>query len=236
MILGWATGGIIFGMMSDRLGPGEDDGRDAADLLGVHRAVGAGAVVGGLHHLSLPGRPRRRRHVRRGDDAGGRERAGPVPRDGARLAAGAVGDRQHHRLAGQPGDSARARPTCSGSTAAGACCSSSASCRRCSIVPIMFVLKEPESWLRAKAEAARRPAARKNIGSPIELFRHPRWRRNTIIGLMLGVSGMIGLWGIGFFSPELISTALAGEPQAVVDTGAGARAPRSRTWARSSAW
>ena len=29
--------------------------------------------------------------------------------------------------------------------------------------------------------------------------------------------GMIGLWGIGFFSPELISTALRGEPQAVVD-------------------
>jgi len=28
---------------------------------------------------------------------------------------------------------------------------------------------------------------------------------------------MIGLWGIGFFSPELISTALRGETQAVVD-------------------
>ena len=36
-------------------------------------------------------------------------------------------------------------------------------------------------------------------------------------GLFLGVSGMIGLWGIGFFSPELISTALKGEPQDVVD-------------------
>ncbi len=38
-----------------------------------------------------------------------------------------------------------------------------------------------------------------------------------IVGIFLGVSGMIGLWGIGFFSPELISTALVGEPQAVVD-------------------
>jgi len=54
-------------------------------------------------------------------------------------------------------------------------------------------------------------------GSPVELFRHPRWRKNTVIGLLLGVSGMIGLWGIGFFSPELISTALRGETQAVVD-------------------
>jgi MFS family permease len=49
------------------------------------------------------------------------------------------------------------------------------------------------------------------------LFRQPRWRKNTIVGLLLGVSGMIGLWGIGFFSPELISTALRGESQAVVD-------------------
>ena len=85
------------------------------------------------------------------------------------------------------------------------------------IVPIMFVLKEPDSWLRARAEAAAGRGPAKSIGSPVDLFRHPRWRRNTIIGLLLGVSGMIGLWGIGFFSPELISTALRGEPQVVVD-------------------
>ena len=85
------------------------------------------------------------------------------------------------------------------------------------IVPIMFVLREPDSWLRARADAAAGRGTGKSIGSPLELFRHPRWRRNTIIGLLLGVSGMIGLWGIGFFSPELISTALRGESQAVVD-------------------
>ena len=38
-----------------------------------------------------------------------------------------------------------------------------------------------------------------------------------MIGLCLGVSGMIGLWGIGFFSPELISEALEGESQQVID-------------------
>jgi MFS family permease len=85
------------------------------------------------------------------------------------------------------------------------------------IVPIIFVLKEPDAWLRARADAAAGAGPRASIGSPIELFRHPRWRHNTIIGLLLGVSGMIGLWGIGFFSPELISTALKGEPQTVVD-------------------
>jgi MFS family permease len=88
------------------------------------------------------------------------------------------------------------------------------------VVPIMFVLKEPEAWRRAKAEAAH-GGAKKNIGSPVELFRNPRWRRNSIVGLMLGVSGMIGLWGIGFYSPELISTALRGAPQHTIDNVRG---------------
>ncbi len=88
------------------------------------------------------------------------------------------------------------------------------------VVPIMFVLREPESWKKAKADAGA-GIGQKNIGSPAELFRHPRWRHNTIVGLFLGVSGMVGLWGIGFFSPELISTALKGAPQDVVDTVRG---------------
>jgi MFS family permease len=88
------------------------------------------------------------------------------------------------------------------------------------IVPIVFVLREPEAWKRAKEEAAR-GGVKRNVGSPTELFRSPRWRRNTVVGLLLGVSGMFGLWGIGFFSPELISTALAGAPQTTIDTVRG---------------
>jgi MFS family permease len=87
------------------------------------------------------------------------------------------------------------------------------------IVPIVFVLKEPDAWKRAKEDAAR--GVHKAVGSPVELFRSPRWRRNSIVGLLLGVSGMFGLWGIGFFSPELISTALAGAPQQTIDTVRG---------------
>lgn len=83
-------------------------------------------------------------------------------------------------------------------------------------VPILFVLREPEAWKQAKAEAAAGKGHK--AGSPIELFQHPRWRKNALVGLFLGLSGMFGLWGIGFFSPELISTALAGAPQSQVDT------------------
>jgi MFS family permease len=74
-------------------------------------------------------------------------------------------------------------------------------------VPIMIYLREPEAWKKAKAEA-KSGQPNKAVGSIKDLFRHPTWRRNTLVGLGLGVAGMVGLWGIGFFSPELISTAL----------------------------
>jgi hypothetical protein len=81
---------------------------------------------------------------------------------------------------------------------------------------MIFVLREPEAWVQARSGHARR-----SVGSPTELFRDVRWRRNTVAGLLLGVSGMIGLWAIGFYSPELISTALRGESQTTVDTVRG---------------
>jgi len=43
------------------------------------------------------------------------------------------------------------------------------------------------------------------------------WRKHAFVGISLGRAGMAGLWGIGYFSPELISAALKGEPQKVVD-------------------
>src|SRR5205807_7622746 len=83
--------------------------------------------------------------------------------------------------------------------------------------PIALLLREPEPWLEAKRKASESGDRSKHIGSVLDLFRHPRWRRNTLVGIALGLSGMAGLWGIGFFSPELISTALKGLPQAIVD-------------------
>jgi MFS family permease len=79
------------------------------------------------------------------------------------------------------------------------------------VVPIVLFLREPEKWRAAKAQAAREVNT-KHIGSPLDLFRHRRWRKNTLVGLGLGISGMVGLWGIGFFSPELVTSALQNSP------------------------
>lgn len=89
------------------------------------------------------------------------------------------------------------------------------------VVPIVWVLREPEVWKAAKQKARESGDPSRHIGSIPDLLRHPRWRRHLLVGLGLGLAGMAGLWGIGFFSPELISTALKGEPQPVVDAVRG---------------
>lgn len=61
-------------------------------------------------------------------------------------------------------------------------------------------LKEPETW-KAHHDAS----LGKQLGSFSELFGDPRWRKNAITGLILASSGIIGLWGIGFFSFDLLS-------------------------------
>src|SRR6185437_6485716 len=62
-------------------------------------------------------------------------------------------------------------------------------------------LKEPEAWQHA-AEGA----VGKRLGSYRELFGDPRWRKNAFVGLALAFSGVVGLWGIGFFSADLIQS------------------------------
>jgi MFS family permease len=78
-------------------------------------------------------------------------------------------------------------------------------------VPMVLILKEPEAWKRAKALAKESTKA-KSVGSLRDLFVHPRWRKNLTVGVCLGVAGMVGLWGIAFFSPELITTAFKDRP------------------------
>ena len=62
-------------------------------------------------------------------------------------------------------------------------------------------LREPDQWLKARAE-------KKKMGSFAELLSDPRWRRNSIVGLLLAFAGVVGLWGIGFFSYDLFRPVL----------------------------
>ena len=90
------------------------------------------------------------------------------------------------------------------------------------VVVIRRRLKEPETWQRAKEAAARGEAtdeAHKQLGDMKEMFRDRRWRYNTIVGVLLAVTGVLGLWGVGFFTPELVreNARHAGLPKADQD-------------------
>jgi MFS family permease len=80
------------------------------------------------------------------------------------------------------------------------------------VVLIFMRLREPETWLRARQEAkaggGKPDELHKQLGDLREIFRDPRWRYHTIIGMTLGMAGQIGLWGIGFWTPELIRGSL----------------------------
>lgn len=65
-------------------------------------------------------------------------------------------------------------------------------------------LKEPETWQKASHEGA----VSKQMGSYAELFSNPKWRKHALLGLLLACSGVIGLWAIGFYSPDLIRQVL----------------------------
>ena len=66
---------------------------------------------------------------------------------------------------------------------------------------IQLRLKEPEKWVKARA-AGKLTGAK--FGSYVSLFGEARWRKPALLGMMLCVAGVVGLWGVGFFSPELV--------------------------------
>lgn len=69
------------------------------------------------------------------------------------------------------------------------------------VLVIMRRLKEPERWQALAAEKTIRERLHAYTG---ELFADPRWSRNAVVGLLLASSGIIGLWAIGFFSIDFV--------------------------------
>ena len=61
-------------------------------------------------------------------------------------------------------------------------------------------LEEPERWQEMRRQAAQTGVA---LGGYRSLFADRRWRRHAIVGMLLACAGVIGLWGIGFFAIDL---------------------------------
>ena len=57
-------------------------------------------------------------------------------------------------------------------------------------------LREPERWEKAGGPA-------RKAGSYAELLGEEPWKRRAIAGLVLASAGVIGLWAIGFYAPDL---------------------------------
>jgi len=71
------------------------------------------------------------------------------------------------------------------------------------VVLTMKYLREPEPWLRAKAEG-RLPKG--SILTPYrDLVREPRWRKNLIVGALISSAGVIGLWAIVEYAIDIQS-------------------------------
>jgi len=68
-------------------------------------------------------------------------------------------------------------------------------------VIVQLQLREPEAWKKAMASGQRK-------ASFSELLGNPRWRWNAMFGLMLAIAGVVGLWAIGFYSTDLTQTVL----------------------------
>ena len=82
------------------------------------------------------------------------------------------------------------------------------------VIAVRRKLEEPESWKQAKAQAIKDGPGGVEMGSLKELFGDPRWRRNVIIGVLLAMSGVISVWGVSFWTPELLRDILTGLPEA----------------------
>src|SRR5215211_4003425 len=171
MILGWATGGIIFGVMSDRLGRVKTM---AATLVVYSLFTGLGGLAQGWLDFTLY-------RFLAGLGIGGMFGAATtlvaesVP--GA-FRATALGALQALSATGNILGSLTTLWIAPGSMVAG-----HSGWRvlffvgvlpALLVIPTMFVLREPDAWLEARGRA--RQAERATVGSPAELFRHPRWR------------------------------------------------------------
>jgi MFS family permease len=69
-------------------------------------------------------------------------------------------------------------------------------------------LKEPQKWVNARAEGAKKGI---KFGSYGNLLKHPKWSKHAWFGLLMCSAGIVGLWGIGNFHPRIIRSIVDAE-------------------------
>lgn len=87
---------------------------------------------------------------------------------------------------------------------------------------VLTRLREPEQWIKARDQEMQ-------LGSFAELFGNSKIRRRAWTGMLLAFAGVVGLWGIGFFSFDLFRPVLDRAFRAEGLTGA-ALAGKTTTW------
>jgi predicted MFS family arabinose efflux permease len=73
-------------------------------------------------------------------------------------------------------------------------------------------VRESEAWTAARD-------ANERLGGFRVLFTDPRWRVRSVGGMLLGLAGQLGVWGIGTWTPELIRAALGPGSGDIARTG-----------------
>ena len=71
-------------------------------------------------------------------------------------------------------------------------------------------LKEPDLWKQAKE--TKKDDFHRQMGDLREMFGTPRWRYNIIVGVWMGMIGVMGLWGVGLWARELITNIVVKDP------------------------
>jgi MFS family permease len=92
-------------------------------------------------------------------------------------------------------------------------------------VPILGRLKEPQKWIDARAAGLKTGVKFGSYGSLLG----SKWRRNAWLGLIGSSAGIIGLWGIGNFHPTIVG-AIVNEKLASAGLSAAQMAKERAFW------